>query len=91
MVCMIPLLDVTSLMTTTPEQLVRRRSSTPSRHYVRDMERIILCATASPMNLVRPNANDYTQGLLDRRRLFRDQVVSTWPKVIAPAIPRRRR
>ncbi len=59
--------------------------------YVRDMERIILCATASPMNLVRPNADDYTQGLLDRRRLFRDQVVSTWPKVIAPAIPRRRR
>lgn len=59
--------------------------------YVRDMERIILSATASPMNLVRPNANDYTKGLHRRRRRFRDEVVSTWPEVAAPAVPRPRR
>ncbi|WP_312686545.1 IS1595 family transposase [Brevundimonas nasdae] len=59
--------------------------------YVRDMERIILTATASPMNLVRPNANDYTKGLHERRRRFRDQVVATWPAVTARAITRRRR
>lgn len=59
--------------------------------YVRDMERIVLSATASPMNLARPNANDYTKGLHDRRRRFRDQVVSAWPEVAASAVPRRRR
>lgn len=59
--------------------------------YVRDMERIILSATASPMNLARSNVNAYTKSLYDRRRRFRDQVVSAWPEVAAPTVPRRRR
>lgn len=48
-------------------------------------------ATASPMNLARSNVNAYTMSLLDRRRRFRDQVVSAWPEVAAPTVPRRRR
>lgn len=59
--------------------------------YVRDMERIILSATASPMNLVRPNPSEFTKVLQERRRSFREQVTQGWPEVIRPAIPRRRR
>lgn len=59
--------------------------------YVRDVERIILGATASPLNLVRPNPTEYTRGLHQLRRSFREQVASAWPQVNLPTIPRRRR
>jgi transposase-like protein len=59
--------------------------------YVRDMERTILSVTASPMNLVRPNPDDFTKSLHERRRRFREEVVSVWPQLASPFIPRRRR
>lgn len=59
--------------------------------YVRDVERIILSATASPLNLARPNPTDFTKGLYARRRSFREQVADTWPKVSLAAVARRRR
>lgn len=59
--------------------------------YVRDMERIILSATASPMNLVRPNPSEFTKALHEHRRGFREQVTKAWPEIIRPTIRRRRR
>lgn len=59
--------------------------------YVRDMERIILSATASPMNLVRPTPSEFTKALHEHRRGFREQVTKAWPEIIRPTIRRRRR
>lgn len=59
--------------------------------YVRDMERVILTDTASPLNIVRPNPTVFTKALQEWRRSFQEQVTNDWPKVARPAFPRRRR
>jgi len=49
---MIPLLDVTSLMTTTPEQLFRWRSSTPSRQ----ITHVVYEAKLDPVEVIAASA-----------------------------------
>lgn len=58
--------------------------------YVKDVERTILEAVASPLNLARPNITALTRQLQDDLRAFRSQVMTNWPNTPS-AYPRRRR
>lgn len=58
--------------------------------YVQDVERVILDATASPLNVSRANSTNYARLLLDLRRRFRTEVSDSWPKAPSRRHPVRR-
>ena len=48
--------------------------------YVVDVERAILDATASPLNIARKNPTGYARLLQGFRHRFRTEVIEGWPK-----------